>query len=743
MTSRSNISHYFESILGSIKNMEHGSQVFEQLNAISGEVAQLEKFVKSSFNSLDNHFQAFVKQLNLLSDLIEFQRKVIHFRTPEEMTRAVFSYIKNHIAFDHAFIYLKIDAQAEKGNLIIPDRENLDLYQRFLFDGQTLANLQSFAGKKDLALLLNDLDQLPGRHVPWEQFGARSAILFPLKMQGQFLGFGALITQHQELELGHLSFVNLILGLLSLLLFQHFYFFQLKRRLFKQVKLQKVLEEVKYAEYFDKGPLFIYSLDRRGVILHANAAALGGVRLSKENVIGEKFLDFLPMEHRKPFENILNQLQIGDLQFYKCPVQGREEVVPIWEFYLTKMELHDRFHLNIIFAVDVTRQHYREKRRQRNEVLDQINQFSRIMNGYLNSLLTVMVPNVSLLKTHLPGDHPLQKYLGTMEKSLNQTNSLVRKFLNYSLAEIEQPRQANLNNLIRKVVERLQTNMKGDIEFTFALDPAIPSMRLYSKRIAQLLGILVQNSLEAIRQRGHVRLSTRIVNMTRDDSLPPHMFFLNKGRYIELCVEDDGCGIDPEIEKHIFKPFFSTKIKNEGLGLGLFVAYNIVHDLDGEIFLRNVKGEKTTFFVYLPINGKTVVGTVKPATPTSTGSKKPLILVVDDEYHIRSMLIEVFELNGFQVYSAANGKEAVDLFEKHQREIDLVILDMVMPVMDGRKAFEEIRKRKQDQKVIIISGYADREDLQEILSSGALAYMSKPFQVNEIVKKVQSVLAIN
>lgn len=220
-------------------------------------------------------------------------------------------------------------------------------------------------------------------------------------------------------------------------------------------------------------------------------------------------------------------------------------------------------------------------------------------------------------------------------------------------------------------------------------------------------------------------------------------FYLDAGNYVEISVYDNGCGIPEKNLYRIFKPFYSTRIKNEGVGLGLFIAYNIVNDMNGQIYVDSRLGEFTEIFIYLPVKEEKLMElNAKPKKGIFMEGKQthPAVLIVDDEYNIRSMMQEIMEVYNLKVYTAGNGREGVGVFQQHQSEIDLVILDMVMPVMDGPATFDEIRKMNPEQKIFIISGYSQREDLEEMLRKGAVGFMRKPFQLKEIVNQIKKVL---
>lgn len=719
--------------------MEKSAEVFSGVERIVEEIANLEKYVKTAFDTLDHQYQNYIAQINLLSELIEFQRKLIRFKSPEQAAHAIFTYINDHVPFDRGFIYFKISEEDDRYELITPEWEKTAAAQDIL-DEADISALINLIANRDMALLFSNVYEFQNGQMPWHKLRANSVILFPVRVRDQFLGFGLFIREKQPFSISHLSFINLNIGVFSLLLFQHYYFFRLKSRLFKQFKLKKILEEVKYAEYFEKGPLFIFTLDPRGIVLHTNAAALEKIELDEDVIVGEKFLNLLPPEHRKPFQNITNQMREGDVRFYKCPIISPAGTEFVLEFYITKMDLKERLTLMIIFAVDASREYHKEIQEKQKEVLDELGQLSQIMVGHLNNLLTILVPNVSLMKAHIAKDSELQKYLGIMEKHLNRTASFVQKFMNYDLQEIENGEFVNINEIIREIVAKLKEKFPETVAVRFSLDPSIPRIYVFPNRLQNLFKILAQNSLEAISGAGEITISTQLVQMKQSGLLLPHNFYLQEGTYVEIQFSDNGMGIDPRFLPHIFKPFFSTKVKNEGVGLGLFIAYHIVRDLKGEIFVKSKPNQGASFFIYLPIKGEREMHKMLPGMEEVLNQNPPAILVVDDEYNIRSMLKEILEMNGFLVYTAANGQEALNIFKKHHSEIELIVLDMVMPIMDGRQTFSEIKRLKPDQRFIIVSGYAEQRDLQEMLKKGAQAYLKKPFQIQEILNQVKTVL---
>jgi signal transduction histidine kinase/CheY-like chemotaxis protein len=734
-----NITKPFEKIRDQLHQLKKNMQIFTEGPDMTDEIVKIEKSFTTALNTLQNYHKLYTGHIDLFSGLIDFQSKLGRSKSAPEVTKHLFTFIKNNIDFNHAFILLKLGELEQRYELIPDDHSKINFYKKFLSE-DNVKIIKEVILSRELALLLDNINKDLREKIDWSPLLSQSAIIFPIRIRDQVLGFGLLSRQAGSFLLKDLSLINLINGLISLSIFQYFYISKLKSKLFKQFKMQKNYEEFKYSKFFKKSPLFIFTLNSQGDIIHSNGKNLSKLDLNEEFVIGENFFNLLPLEHRRPLQNIVSQMEEGSINFYQCPIKVSEHKEVFMEFYLTKMKIQESYPLSIIFAVDATQQYYKNLQSNRNEILDEITHFSIIINGYLDNLLAVLIPNIDLLKTKVEPTEQTKRIFRALDTSLGQTSRLVQKFLNYDLDDIENATSINLNETILSIINERQINIMDGVELNYALDPATPNLMIYPKRCKRLINILIQNAIEALPGRGYIKVSTRFLDMKNEGLVKPHSFYLRKGKYVELTVEDNGMGIDERVLPQIFKPFFSTKIRNEGVGLGLYIAYNIVKDMEGQIFVESRSGKSTTFFVYIPYKDESEIQQILPGMEEVVKEKAPTLLIVDDEYNIRSMLKEVFEMNGYSVYTAANGQEGVDIFREHLQEIDLVILDMVMPIMDGKKAFYEIKKIKDDQKVIIISGYAQREDLQEILRKGALGFMSKPFQIDAIVTKVKECL---
>jgi two-component system, cell cycle sensor histidine kinase and response regulator CckA len=210
------------------------------------------------------------------------------------------------------------------------------------------------------------------------------------------------------------------------------------------------------------------------------------------------------------------------------------------------------------------------------------------------------------------------------------------------------------------------------------------------------------------------------------------------GRYVRVAVTDTGIGMDEQTKKRIFEPFFTTKDMGRGTGLGLASVYGIVKIHNGIIEVHSEKGHGATFTIYLPASDKEIVGE-RPATADivkGTGT----ILLVDDEDVIADVGSEMLEVLGYKVSVAKSGWEAIETYKKKRNEIDMVILDMIMPDMDGRETFYGLKAIDPGVKVILSSGYSIDARSTKMMEEGCYGFIQKPYNMNTLSQKVKEVL---
>ena len=213
---------------------------------------------------------------------------------------------------------------------------------------------------------------------------------------------------------------------------------------------------------------------------------------------------------------------------------------------------------------------------------------------------------------------------------------------------------------------------------------------------------------------------------------------IEPGEYVKISVTDTGVGMDRATREKIFDPFFTTKEIGRGTGLGLASAHGIIKNHSGFINVYSEKGHGTTFNIYLPASEKEAIEERKPAGDTLRGSET--VLFVDDEDMIIEVAGELFEQLGYNVLTAKNGKEAIELYEENKEHIDIVLLDMIMPDMSGSDTYDKMRKINPDIKVLLSSGYSINGQATEIMDRGCNGFIQKPFKMKELSQKLREIL---
>jgi CheY-like chemotaxis protein len=254
-------------------------------------------------------------------------------------------------------------------------------------------------------------------------------------------------------------------------------------------------------------------------------------------------------------------------------------------------------------------------------------------------------------------------------------------------------------------------------------------------QIEQVLLNLYVNAWQAMPGGGDLYLETQNVTLD-EDYVQPHQ--IAAGRYVKISVTDTGVGMDKKTQERIFDPFFTTKEMGRGTGLGLASTYGIIKNHAGIINIYSVKGQGSTFNIYLPASGRERAETRKVPEEIAKGSET--ILLVDDEEMIVEVGKKMMEELGYKVLIAMSGKEAVDIYLHRHDQIDMVVLDMVMPEMGGGAVYDRLKEVNPDIKVLLSSGYSINGQAKEILARGCDGFIQKPYSILDLSLKMREVL---
>ena len=327
-----------------------------------------------------------------------------------------------------------------------------------------------------------------------------------------------------------------------------------------------------------------------------------------------------------------------------------------------------------------------------------------------NNLLTGIQGNVSLMLMDINFTHPYFKRLRNIEKQVQRGAKLTSHLLGYARKGKYEIKPIDLNQLLERTCETFGRTRK-QIAIHRELSGHLFTIEADSGQMEQVLFNLFINAADAMPRGGDLFLKT--VNVT-NENMRGKLYEPEPGDYVLLTVTDTGAGMDKDTIGRIFDPFFTTKEIGQGTGLGLASAYGIIKGHGGYIDVESKKGHGTTFLIYLPASEKEAQKVVKTAEKDIGG--KETILLVDDEAFILEVSRDMLEAKGYRVLLAGDGKEGIAVYKKNRDEIDIVILDMVMPYMGGGEIYDRLKEINPDIKVLLASGFSIGGEATEILA---------------------------
>jgi len=354
-----------------------------------------------------------------------------------------------------------------------------------------------------------------------------------------------------------------------------------------------------------------------------------------------------------------------------------------------------------------------------------------------NNLLTLLVNHAEFLKDSL-GDDPRQLAdIDGILSAAQRATDLTRQLLTFSRREMTQPELVDVNKVIQNVERLLLHTIGEDIDLICELADDLPPIQADPGKLEQALLNLVINARDAMPRGGMLRIITSRLPCS---SQPERQTGLPPGEYLTLTVSDTGHGMSAAVATRVFEPYFTTKPKGKGTGLGLSTVFGIVSQAGGGIAVHSEVGQGAAFVLYFPAsNGSAEQPSPPRSEEQSRGGGGEVVLLVEDEESVRRLTSRILEVNGYTVYSAANGQDGLDFSLRHDGRIDLLLTDVVMPGMSGVDFVRAFSKSRPEVPVIYMSGYtADITEAHGL--PGGLPTLQKPFTAGQLVRQVQASL---
>jgi two-component system, cell cycle sensor histidine kinase and response regulator CckA len=354
-----------------------------------------------------------------------------------------------------------------------------------------------------------------------------------------------------------------------------------------------------------------------------------------------------------------------------------------------------------------------------------------------NNLLQVIIGYSDMLLFKKNSSDPAYEGLRAIHQAGKDGAELAKRILSFSRRLEPDARPVNLNNEIRRVKKMLERTVPKMIRIEILLADNLMVVNADASQMEQVLLNLVVNAHHAMPDGG--RLTIETANVTLDEEYSRTHLDVEPGDYVLLTVSDTGHGMDRQVMEHIFEPFYTTKGPGEGTGLGLAMVFGIVKSHKGHIICYSEPGTGTAFKIYLPAIAHEIEYE-DSAIRQMPGGGTETVLLVDDEQSVRKLGEEMLRMAGYKVFLATNGLEALEVYRSNRNRIALVLLDLMMPEMGGKRCLEELLKIDPKAKVVIASGYSANGPTKDAMEGGAKGFVNKPYGMRQMLEVVRRVL---
>jgi len=503
----------------------------------------------------------------------------------------------------------------------------------------------------------------------------------------------------------------------------------------EKLKFLSKLEHVSVQDLFDDLPIALLRVSKDGKIKQTNqfSRSILGIREGECPNISE-----IASGLAKPVPEWLEELT-------ERAARGKPKLVqvtgPKSEVFLhvSLMSMDPRGGSDLIAVIsDATELKTLEAQFVQSQKMQAIGQLAGGVAHDFNNLLTAISGYCDLLLLRHDKGDPDYSDLIQIHQNANRAAALVGQLLAFSRKQTLQPNVLNVDEALADMTHLLNRLLGAKIELTLEHAENLPNVYVDKRQLEQVVMNLVVNARDAMPDGGQVGITTFEVVFPKDtvkDGVT-----IPKGRYVEIMVADNGCGIAAAHVPSIFDPFFTTKDVGEGTGLGLSTVYGIVKQTGGYIFVESIPGKGTSFYIILPVTNHVETDSVvqtDDARPISQSLKGTTVLLVEDEVPVRSFAARALALQDVTVLEAGSGEEAMKIVEDTSLHIDIFVSDVVMPGEDGPTWVRKALEKRPDTKVIFVSGYAEETFSQDFGAIHGAKFIPKPFTLSKLIQTVR------
>lgn len=454
------------------------------------------------------------------------------------------------------------------------------------------------------------------------------------------------------------------------------------------------------------------TVNKKSLIITSTPNSIG---FNLANVLGSDFLLIAPCFFQKV---LLAAIILGrkEKKYTHSEVAHIDRFASLLGFVIKSIKTHD---LNKAL----------EEKIKQGQKLETIGKLASGMAHDFNNLLASIFGSLDLLRKRAPEAENISRLIDNIENCTIRARDLTKGLLSFGKPTPKQKDLIKPNLLIAELSKVVHQTFPKEITFESSADEKLDSILCNPTEIYQVLLNLCVNAKEAIKGSGKIYLNAE--NLTVDDKNISNFPWLDKGKYVCFSVHDDGEGISEENIRKIFNPYFSTKKKDTGSGLGLYVTNEIVKSYNGHIDITSKLNEGTTFNVYIPVYERAI-------KKHKEETEEKIIMLADDEVMLRDLLGELLETTGFNVVKVSSGSETIKVLT--EMKVDLLIIDYNMPEMNGLECIEQVRKLGYDMPVILSTGSLSFDTNIDLKKYGVIKLVNKPYEFNDMLSTILTLI---